>query len=416
MGIIVTIIKLLFILLAVTTIHEFGHFLMAKLFKIGVDEFSIGFGPKIFQKKVKDTMYSLRWIPLGGYCAIVGEGEESQREDSFEKKEAWKKVIVLAMGVIFNAVLAFLIFIGISFSGKIENTTIKGFSSNSPAKEAGLEIGDAIYSINGKRVRLYSDLYSLNADDNMSSVQVVYIRDGKKYTAVLENTLKKIGNLGIAYVKNEDGTYSTKINMVEPGSSADKAGLKAGQEIVKINGEKINSADEITLIAKENPEKALEFEVVYKDETKNIIITPKSINYFSLGIYETEEIKPNLEYAFYNTVDYIKTIFDSYIDLFKGKVKISQMSGIVGVGEVVAKTNGIIEFLKLMAILSMAIGIANILPFPPLDGGKIVIVLCEKILKRKLPEKAELIISYIGLGILVLLAIFVTYNDITRII
>ena len=92
------------------------------------------------------------------------------------------------------------------------------------------------------------------------------------------------------------------------------------------------------------------------------------------------------------------------------------MSGIVGVGEVVAKTNGIIEFLKLMAILSMAIGIANILPFPPLDGGKIVIVLCEKILKRKLPEKAELIISYIGLGILVLLAIFVTYNDITRII
>ena len=112
----------------------------------------------------------------------------------------------------------------------------------------------------------------------------------------------------------------------------------------------------------------------------------------------------------------VSKIIGPYVDLFKGKVGINDMSGIVGIGEVVSKTSGIISFLNLMAIISLAVGVANIMPFPPLDGGKVVIVLFETITRKKISEKVEAIISYIGFGLLILLTIFVTYKDIIRII
>ena len=120
--------------------------------------------------------------------------------------------------------------------------------------------------------------------------------------------------------------------------------------------------------------------------------------------------------AFASAYSNVKAIVGSYVDLFRGKVGVKDMSGIVGIGEVVSKTSGILEFLNLMGIISLAIGVANIMPFPPLDGGKIVIVIGEAITRKKLPIKAEAIISYIGFGLLIALTLVVTYNDIIRII
>lgn len=417
MTIILTIIKLLIILGVVTTIHEFGHFLMAKLFKIGVEEFSIGFGPKLFQFKKKETKYTLRCLPLGGYCAIVGEGEETNREDSFKKKPAWQQIIVLAMGVIFNALLAIVLFIVVSFSSQTENTVIKEFSKNSVAEQAGLKVGDEIYKINGKRVHLYSDLVDTNMPQDMTSVNVEYIRDGKKYSTIIENPITKVGELGIAFVLDEaNNTYSSKVNMVEAGSAADNAKIKDGDIIKSVNGIEVANAIDVVQIVKQYPEE--EIELVVTRDMEDIVkkVTPKCINYFSLGIYSTETVKTTISLALYTAKDYVEQIVSSYIDLFRGKVSIKQMSGIVGVGQVVAKTSGFLQFLKLMAILSMAIGVANILPFPPLDGGKIVLVIIEWITKKKISENVELAISYLGFGLLIALTIFVTYNDITRLL
>ena len=136
---------------------------------------------------------------------------------------------------------------------------------------------------------------------------------------------------------------------------------------------------------------------------------------FSLDLESTEKVKTTLPLAISSAINNAKTIIGSYIDLFKGKVGIKDMSGIVGIGEVVYKTEGLLEFFNLMAIISLAVGVANLLPFPPLDGGKVVIVVCEAILKKKLPPNAEAIISYIGFGLLILLTIVVTYNDLIRI-
>ena len=136
----ITVIKLLVILCIVATIHEFGHFLAAKFFKIGVNEFSIGYGPKIIQKKFKDTMYSLRWIPLGGYVMIEGEGEESESENSFTKKHPFKRIVVLSMGVIFNFILGFIVLITVSSFLPVYTTEITELSSNSPLIESGIEV------------------------------------------------------------------------------------------------------------------------------------------------------------------------------------------------------------------------------------------------------------------------------------
>lgn len=416
MTVILTIVKLLIILGVVTTIHEFGHFLMAKLFKIGVEEFSIGFGPKIFQFQKKETKYTLRCLPLGGYCAIVGEGEETNREDSFKKKPAWQQIIVLVMGVTFNAILAVIIFVAISFSAKTETTIIEEFSTNSIAEQAGLQKGDEIYKINGKRVHLYSDLVSTNVEADMKNATVEYIRDGKKYSVVIENPITKVGEIGVAFLQNEQGMFTNTVNMVEAGSAADIAKLKDGDIIKKINGINTSSASDIVQIVKEYPEK--EIEIVISRDGEDMIkkVTPKLVNYFSLGIYSTKQVNTTFSLAVYNAKDYVLQIVNSYIDLFRGKVSINQMSGIVGVGQVVAKTNGITQFFKLIAILSMAIGIANILPFPPLDGGKVLLVIIEWITKKKISENVELAISYIGFGLLIILTVFVTYNDIIRII
>ena len=145
-------------------------------------------------------------------------------------------------------------------------------------------------------------------------------------------------------------------------------------------------------------------------------LVPNVKKIVDLGIEETGESKVTLGVAITYTIDSIKSIFSSYVELFKGHVKVNEMSGIIGIGEVVSKTDDVSSFFNLMAIISLAVGIANILPFPPLDGGKVVIVLGEAITKKKLSLKAETIITYIGFGALILLTIFVTYNDIVRII
>lgn len=417
LSFIITIIKLVIILGVVATIHEFGHFLFAKLFKMGVEEFSIGFGPKIVQKKYKDTMYSLRCIPLGGYCAIEGEEGTSESETSFANKKAWQKIIVLVAGVFFNAVLAAGIFLGIGFAGNTYNTKITELDEASPLAKAGITVGDEIYSVDGKKVHLYEDIASVKSDKKESSVVVEYLRNGVLNTAVVEDTITDIGYIGVSFVVDEaQNTVKNEVDMVASGGAANNAGLKSGDKILKINGIETENSTKIVNIVRENGGKEITLLIERDGETFEKTLTPNTERYFNLGAFVTENVKPTLKTAIYSSVYNFKNIIGSYVDLFKGKVSVNEMSGIVGIGEVVSKTNGFLSFLNLIGIISLAVGVANILPFPPLDGGKVVIVLIEAITRKKVPVNVEAIISYIGFGLLILLTLFVTYNDIIRIL
>lgn len=412
----ITIVKLLIIICVVATVHEFGHFIISKLFKVQVNEFAIGFGPKIFQKKFGSTVYSLRCIPLGGYCAIEGEDGNSESENSFANINWYKKILILIAGVVMNAILAIVIFLGIAFSYKTSTTKITAFTPGSVLEQAGVEVGDTIVSINGSKSTILSDLMEQDIKYG-EKVKLEYIHDGNKNEIELDNTVTKVGNIGIAFkIDNQTGETTNEIDMVSGGGTAVEAGLKAGDKILNINGIDTNNAEEVISIIRENANKELEISIERKGETLTKKVVPQEKEIFSLGIASTEVVDTNLKYAICNMGSDVSKIIGSYIDLFKGKVGINDMSGIVGIGEVVSKTSGIISFLNLMAIISLAVGVANIMPFPPLDGGKVVIVLVETITRKKVSEKVETIISYIGFALLILLTIFVTYKDIIRII
>lgn len=415
LGFILVVVKLLIILGIVATIHEFGHFLFSKMFKVGVNEFSIGFGPKIVQKKFGETMYSLRCIPLGGYCAIEGEEGTSDKENSLQNKNLIQKVLILLMGAGFNAILAAIIFFFISFTSQTYTTKIESISSDSILYQAGIQSGDTINSINGKKVRTLSEVLNFDVSDiKDGKIEIEYTRDNVLNKVTIENAVKKIGYLGITF--NASGDSSNVIDMVASGGKAFDAGLKAGDKIVSIASVPTNTSKEVVGEIIKYPNQEIEIVISRKGEEITKTVVPESKNSLSLGITSTIVEKTNLYYAFVNMGDKFKSIIGSYVDLFTGKVGIKDMSGIVGIGEIVSKSNGFLEFINLLGIISLAVGVANILPFPPLDGGKIVIVVIESIVRKKISEKAEAIISYIGFGLLIALTIFVTYRDIIRII
>ena len=412
----ITVAKLLLILCIIATIHEFGHFIFSKLFKVGVNEFSIGFGPKIWQKKLGETMYSLRWIPLGGYCAIEGEEGTSEKDNSITKKNIFQKIIIFVAGATFNALLAFIIFFSISFANPTSTNIIHEFKENSVLQSAGLQVGDKIESINGKKVNTFSEILNYSASkEELSGVQIEYTRNGVKNTVTVTDAVKEAGYIGATFRSNKPEDECV-IDMVASGGAAFDVGLKAGDKVIGINGiTPTTSAELISEIRKhQNDEISIVVSRNGKEIEKRIKPTLKYV--FDLGIKSTEKVKTDLHYAFVNTGVKFGTIIGSYIDLFKGKVSIKDMSGIVGIGEMVSKSNGFLEFINLLAIISLAVGIANVLPFPPLDGGKIVISIVETIVRKKLPEKAEIIISYVGFAILIGITLIVTYRDIVRII
>lgn len=418
MTIILTIIKLIIVLGIVATIHEFGHFLFAKLFKMTVNEFSIGFGPKIVQKKWKGTMYSLRWIPLGGYVAIEGEEGDSKDENAFSNKAPWQRIIVLVAGVVFNAILATLIFLSVNLFTTTYSTQIVNLDENSVAYEAGLRDGDIITKIDDKVTHIYQDIALYKETDN-KDVTVEYLRDGALNTLVVQNAVKEIGYMGVYFdttALDENGNVLTFVDMVEPGLPASSADIKSGDKIIKINGETVTYSEEVVNIVSANAGKELEITVLRQDKEIALKVTPKAQLMFNLGTMGFEEEKTTLKTSYYKSISTISQIIGSYVDLFKGEVAVTQLSGIVGIGEVVSKTEGLIDFLSMLGMISLAVGVANILPFPPLDGGKIVLVLIEWITRKKVPQKVELVLSYIGLGLLLLLTIFVTINDIIRIV
>lgn len=417
-SLIITIIKLLAIILTVATIHEFGHFLASKLLGVGVDEFAIGFGPKIVQKKFKGTMYTLRWLPLGGYCAIEGEEateENKDSETSYQKKNPLEKIIILSMGVIFNFILATVVFLGVYLPGTVQSTQIHGFTDSSVMAQAGMQVGDKIVSINGKKVELYSQISNFSLPKGEKDIEVVYIRDNQIFTTTVKDAQRIEGKIGVSFVTEEE-LITNEIEMIGAGSSSAKAGIKSGDIIKSIDGVEMTTGMDVVEYIKEKANQEIVITVLRNDEEKEFKVIPQGKEIMDLGIASLETTDSNLKYAFIETIENIKNVIGSYVDLFMGKVSLNNMSGIIGIGEVVSKSEGVLHFFYLMAMISMAVGVANILPFPPLDGGKIVLVAIEGITRKKVSENVELIISYIGLGLLLLLTLFVSFKDIIRII
>ncbi|AVM66501.1 MAG: M50 family metallopeptidase [Fenollaria massiliensis] len=330
------------VFLTLVTIHEFGHFIMAKWAGIKVNEFAVGMGPAILKKQKGETLYSLRIFPLGGYCAMEGEDEDSADERSFDNAKAYKRLVVILAGAFMNMLLAVVAFLIVNMQSGFTDLSIDKIEANSPAYIAGIQENDEIISYNGKKPLLFLELRNMIINSKNESDTLTLKRDGKLINVEIKPELATI----------ED------------------------------NGKTI--------------------------EYKKIGIMPK-VRYDFFGAFK-ESIN-TCRYAF-------RSMFDFLGRAFKGNVKKNEVSGPVVIIKTIASAAkvGFSSVMFLLGLISINLAFFNLLPFPALDGGKAVFILFEMITGIKPNKKVEYIVNIVGFSLLILLFLFVTYNDIKGLI
>ncbi len=344
-----TVIYAIILFSVIIFVHELGHFVFAKAFNVYVEEFAIGMGPAIFKKKWGETLYSVRAIPMGGYCKMEGENEESENPRAFSNKSKIQRLIILCAGAVMNLLLGLLVVVLLNgfYSGDtFATTTIASVMENSPAYTAGLREGDKIISLNGHKVNIRSDFSVYNSEETL---EIEIKRADEKI---------KLSVTPKSYILDAEG------NIVKEGD---------GEGAVKLIG------------------------ITFGTEEKNLLNVIRN--------------------SFYESIFIGKSIYMSLIDMVSGNVRVDDLSGPVGIVNEInnAAKIGFAYLLYLMAIITINLGIFNLLPLPALDGGRVFFIFIEIIIGRPIPQKYEGYVHAIGFLLLILLMLFVTWNDINRI-
>ncbi len=335
--IILYVILAIFVFGCMIFVHELGHFMFAKLFKVAINEFSIGMGPKIFSKKGKDGVaYSLRALPFGGYVAMEGEDSESENPNAFNKKSAWKRFIIVIAGALMNLLVGIIIMtILTATTTRFGTTTVGEFYDDATSIEH-LEVGDTIIKVGNTKVHTANEL----------SYEIM-----------------RKGNKPIQLTIERNGQRLTLDNVVFPQKVSD--GVTFGRMDFKIYGEDRSFASVV----------------------KN---------------------------SFYSCKSTIKMVYDSLFDLITGRYGMEQVSGPVGVTGAItnAAKTGPYSFFYIVVVISINLGIFNLLPIPALDGGTLLLLLIEMIIRRPIPQRIEYAIKAIGFVALMGFAVLITFKDV----
>ncbi len=418
-SIFITALKVIILLGFLIFIHEGGHFIVAKLCKVKVNEFAIGFGPTIWKKQGKETKYALRLIPLGGFVSMEGEEERSDKEGSFSKTSIPKRIAIVLAGGIVNILFGLLVyFILVASIGNYTSQKVDIVDTRYGAYNAGIMENDEIVKINGKRIRNKADIEKV-LEKNKEEVVVTVKRDNNLIDIKVIPTAIPNKDTGI-YLSGNSDEITTKVIAVEQGSPAQRSGLEANDIILKIDEKDVdNDPYKVAGYIKQSENEECVFTIKRKEEIKEISIKPDIIYTYVLGVQfakaENNFIN-NIYYGFWDTVDFSLSIIDNVKMLFTGKVNANQLMGPVGISGIVAETKSAGDFIYIVALISLSLGVTNLLPFPPLDGGKVVIYIIEAIRRKPIKENTEAIIQTAGFFILIGLSIYVTYNDILRIL
>lgn len=385
-----------------------------------VDEFAIGFGPKIWSKKGKETMYSLRSIPLGGYVALAGEMGESDDPRAFANKPIWARILVVVMGATVNIVFALVaIFIMVISAGSYETTTVHQMVENSAGYNAGIQAGDKIVAIDGKKMRVKDDITEYLRKSKLNEVTVTVLRNGEYLDFNLVPEQQKTGYTGIEFATDSENIYLNEISNIQVDSPAVLAGLEKGDKIISINNIATTDPSEISYIAYENPDKELPIIVDRNGEILNLTITPvcpELLVRYVIGFYSAQTTSTGelIYTGFWQSIYQLKAMMTQVIEIFTGQISTKYLSGPIGVAKVINQTTTWDDLLTFAVLISMNLGIVNLLPIPPLDGGKIVLLAIEGIRRKPVSEKVEGALQMVGFAFFIGLTIFVTFNDIVR--
>ena len=338
----------------IVVIHEFGHFFFAKLFKVKVNEFAVGFGPALYKKQKGETLYAIRLVPFGGFCSMEGEDEHSDQPGAFHAKKPWKRFIIVAAGAVNNLILGFLLVaIMLGVRGEFNTTTVQGFVKDASSYQSGLRAGDEIVEVDGRSVYCASDLSYMMMTSQDDTLSMVVNRDGEEIT----------------------------LNQV-------KFPMKQNEQ----DGKTYLAAD---------------FGIVREEMTLS-----KPLDYIGNTAMETVSIG--------------RVVWMSLVDLVGGRFSLNDMMGPVGVVSTVSDSvsqaaddssgAGMEYLLYLLAMITINLGIVNLLPLPALDGGRLVFITAEGIFRKPIPQKFEGWVHAVGFALLIGLILIICGNDILRLI
>ena len=413
---IINAIKIIFLLGFLIFIHEGGHFLVAKLCKVKVLEFAIGFGPAIWKKQGKETKYAIRLIPLGGSVRLEGEEERVDTKTSFSNASIPKRMAIIVAGATVNIIFGLVVyFVLMTSTGNNVSNVINETIPEYAAQQSGIIAGDEIIKINDRNINTKNDIDEIVKNSNGQEITITIKRNEEEKQIKLTPSKEEYKSTGI-YLKSSGNEASNKIITVEKGSSSEISGLKANDRIIKVNGIEVNSGSEIVNEI-QNSQDTILFTIKRGNDELEIEVKPDTLNSYYLGVkfkLAENNLGNNLHYAWFKTGNFVSSIIDNLKKLFTGNVSVDQMMGPVGISEAVASTTGFSDFIYLMALISLSLGITNLLPFPALDGGKFVFLIIEAIRRKKMKESTEMNLQLIGFAILIILSLYVTYNDILR--
>ena len=436
-------------------VHEFGHFATAKLSKMRVDVFALGFGKRLlgynkingftFGSLPKDfdsqgfTDYRISLLPLGGYVKIAGMVDESfdtkfaesePKPYEFRAKGTLPKLFVISAGVMMNLTLTLLIFWGINyFHGKqyFNTTTISTVEAGSDAEKAGFQSLDKILSINGVKIDNWDDVIDqMMANISERDVNVLVERNNTQKELhlpkeILAQNLQK--GLFIFPYPSQQNIY---VQEVMKNSPAADAGIKSGDILLSINNIPLKQRDQVVEIISSNKEKKIPIVYMHGEDTLRSTVNPGMEGKIGIGFAPVQIYTGKIEFrrfgffasithAFDDAVQFTVLTFTMMKDVIVGKIAFKQaFGGPFKIAQFAAKSAdiGIIPFLHFLAMLSLSLAIINILPFPVLDGGHVVIIALEGIFRKELPIKIKIAIQNVGFVILLMLMAFIIYNDV----
>ena len=436
--------------------HEFGHFIVARLNGVAVEEFSIGFGPRIISAVKGGTRFSLKIVPFGGSCIMKGmitedpsapdddtgnvfaawssgPKDRDEDEDSFNSKTVLQRMAIVLAGPFFNVLLAFICAVVLISVLGYDPPYVTNIAEDSPAYTSGLKEGDRILSLNGKHIDIERDVdaYTVFHElDPSSDIEVTVLRDGEKTDISFKPYVIEKYMMGITYYKDSD---EAEITEVVNDSPASEAGLQAGDVVIAVNGTPIKGGADLAdyMDNVEVTEDDIDLVIRRGSREKTVVIYPRIMTNVYTGFYcyaprEKTSATGILKYSFVEVRFWIEGVVQSLKMLFTGRTGIENLSGPVGIVNIVSDTyeesvqyGALMTFMSmlyLIVLLSANVGIMNLLPFPALDGGRFIFLIVEMITGRPVNEKAEAIVNFIGFLLIMILMVLVLYNDIGRII
>jgi len=432
---VMSVVALVIVLGIMILVHEWGHFIVARLCGVRVEIFSFGFGPRLWGRKRGDTDYRISALPLGGYVKMAGDNPSEERAgvpDEFLSKPRWQRALIVLAGPTMNLVTTVVLFAGILFfvglpveAFLLKPVEVAGVLKHSPAAAAGIQAGDRIVGINELQNPTWEQAHALLVKQAPGSeLRLQVERNGEMVEFKVPVGESRAIDTVFGYPK-----MAAVVDQVAPGMPAERAGMMAGDQIVEVNGQRVENWYQVSeairgsngqplqiVLQRGDRQLHLQIKPVYAPSRGGEMIWQIGMGQRSERFYRELGLTESVKYGALGSLALGRQIVGIVGQLITRQVSLKELQGVLGIGREAGRAvkRGPVDFVNLMAVISLNLGILNLLPIPILDGGHILMLSVEGIIRRDLSVTVKERFVQVGLVFLLVILAIVMYNDVLR--